>query len=116
MKHVNAARIHSHFKVIAEGSSSQAAMMTLKPGQSSSEQPENEHPKAEQWVCIISGIGIARTKSRAIRVKQGSLVLIEKGEPHQIKNTGKMPLVTLNFYSPPAYTTEGEVKRSVKRQ
>ena len=34
--------------------------------------------------------------------------LIEKGEAHRITNTGRSPLVTLNFYVPPAYTSEGE--------
>jgi mannose-6-phosphate isomerase-like protein (cupin superfamily) len=53
-------------------------------------------------------------KGRAIALKAGSLLLIEKREPHQITNTGKEPMVTLSFYAPPAYTEDGEVKRSVK--
>jgi hypothetical protein len=40
-----------------------------------------------------------------------ALLLIEKGEPHQIINTGA-PLVTINFYSPPAYRKNGELLRS----
>jgi mannose-6-phosphate isomerase-like protein (cupin superfamily) len=34
--------------------------------------------------------------------------LIEKGEPHQITNTGEVPLVTLNLYAPPAYDKQGD--------
>ena len=116
MKHVNVAKNRSHFKVITDGASSQAAMMALKPGDSTSDHPENEHPKAEQWVFVISGTGRAKSTSRSIPLEQGSLLLIEKNEAHQITNTGKSPLVTLNFYAPPAYTPDGEVKKSVQRK
>jgi len=76
--------------------------------------PENEHAKAEQWVYVIRGSGRAKTKGRAMRIKEGSLLLIEKNEAHQITNTGKAPLVTLNIYAPPAYTENGEVRASVE--
>ena len=49
-------------------------------------------------------------------IKPGSPVLVGKGEPHQVTNTGDEPLVTVNFYAPGAYTTDGDVKRSVKRK
>jgi mannose-6-phosphate isomerase-like protein (cupin superfamily) len=36
-------------------------------------------------------------------------LLVERGDRHQIRNTGRRrPLKTLNFYMPPAYTEEGE--------
>ena len=38
----------------------------------------------------------------------GSLLLIERGEAHEIRNTGRTPLKTVNFYSPPAYTRDGD--------
>src|SRR5205823_13516823 len=114
MKHHKVSKNLAHLKVIAQGSSSQAAMMTLKSGQSSSDQPENEHAKAEQWVYVIRGSGRAKTKGRSIRNREGSLLLIEKNEAHQITNTGKRPLVTLNFYAPPAYTENGEVRAAVE--
>jgi len=37
--------------------------------------------------------------------------LIEKGDTHQVTNTGRSPLVTLNIYSPPAYWKDGELLR-----
>ncbi len=40
---------------------------------------------------------------KEIKLKPGSLVLIEKGEMHEIRNTDTNPLQTLNFYVPPAY-------------
>lgn len=115
MKHVSVLKHRAKFKVIAQGASSQAAMMTLNPGESSSDKPEDEHPKAEQWVYVISGSGRAKFKGRSVAIKEGSLLLIEKNEAHQISNTGRSLLVTLNFYAPPAYTENGEVRPSVER-
>jgi mannose-6-phosphate isomerase-like protein (cupin superfamily) len=89
--------------------------MTLKPGETSSDEIEDEHPKAEQWVYVISGSGRAKFIGRSVQLKEGSLLLIEKNEAHQITNTGKSPLVTLNVYAPPAYTEDGEVRPSVGR-
>jgi hypothetical protein len=35
-------------------------------------------------------------------------VLIQRGDTHGIRNTGDVPLCTLNLYVPPAYTEQGE--------
>jgi mannose-6-phosphate isomerase-like protein (cupin superfamily) len=35
-------------------------------------------------------------------------VLIEKGDTHEIRNTGRTPLETVNVYVPPAYRSDGE--------
>jgi len=88
-------------------------MMTLRPGQSSSERFENEHPKAEQWLFVVRGAGRAIVGKNRVTLKANSLLLIEKGEPHQVTNTGRSAMVTLNFYCPPAYDDQGEVKDSV---
>jgi mannose-6-phosphate isomerase-like protein (cupin superfamily) len=114
-KYVSVLKHRAKFKVIAQGSSSQAAMMTLKSGESSSDRVEDEHPKAEQWVYVISGSGRATFNGRTVQLKEGALLLIEKNEAHQIMNTGKSLLVTLNFYAPPAYTENGEVRTAVER-
>jgi mannose-6-phosphate isomerase-like protein (cupin superfamily) len=116
MRHVklkiNATR--AAFKVLANGAGSQAALMVLAPGESSAERPENEHPAAEQWLYVVSGTGRARSGGRGVRLAAGSLLLIEKRERHQITNTGRSPLVTLNVYTPPAYIKKGEVRRGVR--
>jgi len=87
--------------------------MTLKPGESSSDRIENEHPRAEQWLFVVSGTGVGKVGRKIAKLKKGDLLLIPKKAPHQITNTGRARLVTLNFYSPPAYTQGGEVKSSV---
>jgi mannose-6-phosphate isomerase-like protein (cupin superfamily) len=85
-------------------------MMTLRPGQSSSDEPVNEHPRCEQWLFVIDGTGRATTAKRRVALKANSLLVIEQGEPHQITCTGRKPLITLNLYVPPAYTDDGDLK------
>src|SRR5579864_5215722 len=114
MKHIQIKR-SGLFKPLLRSSSVQAATMVLRPGQSSSEQPEDEHPKAEQWLFVLSGGGRARVAGRTIRLRAGTLLLIEKREPHRITNTGSVPMVTLNFYAPPAYRDDGNVMPSVTK-
>jgi mannose-6-phosphate isomerase-like protein (cupin superfamily) len=41
-------------------------------------------------------------------LRAGTLLLIERGTPHEIRNTGRTPLNTLNLYVPPAYTATGD--------
>ena len=109
MKHIATPRLRRRgFTVLHATRSSQAAIMTLRPGATSSEDPANEHPWAEQWLYVVSGQGVATSGKKRIALKVGSLLLIEKGEPHQIENTGKTPLVTLNVYAPPGYDDDGE--------
>ena len=109
MKHFKAGSHRSFFKVLHATRSAQAAMMVLQPGQATGEQPENEHPWAEQWLFVISGSGRAKAGKRRVALRQNSLLLIEKGEAHQVVNTGRRPLVTLNLYAPPAYTQGGDL-------
>ena len=85
----------------------QVAMMTLAPrGQEGG--PDNRHRGAEQWLYVIEGTGRARVNGRAIRMRKGTLVLIERGDRHEIRNTGRGQLKTVNFYTPAAYRRDGE--------
>jgi mannose-6-phosphate isomerase-like protein (cupin superfamily) len=45
---------------------------------------------------------------KRLRLGAGTLLLIERGEEHEIRNTGKEPLRTLNVYVPPAYRANGD--------
>jgi mannose-6-phosphate isomerase-like protein (cupin superfamily) len=110
MKLIQTGRHRKFFEVLASTRHAQAAMMVLRPGQSSGEL-DNEHPWADQWLFVIAGSGKAKVGKRNLALKQGSLLLIEKGEVHQITNTGRRELMTVNFYSPPAYTESGELRR-----
>jgi oxalate decarboxylase/phosphoglucose isomerase-like protein (cupin superfamily) len=80
----------------------------IRPGQSSSEDFRNEHRWAEQWRHVVAGTGTARVSGRTVRLREGSLLLVGKGEPHVIRDTGRSDLVTVNIYAPPAYRTDGD--------
>jgi oxalate decarboxylase/phosphoglucose isomerase-like protein (cupin superfamily) len=95
-------------------------MMTLRAGGTSDDEPSNEHSASEQWLFVLSGsgevkIGKRRGQLRRIKIETGSLLIIEKGELHQIINTSKRSLRTINFYSPPAYDSEGEPIGTLRR-
>ena len=113
MKHMKTGKKRGKFSLLAHTREAQAAMMTLRPGGMSDDEPSNEHSGSEQWLFVISGSGeakIGKQKGRLRRVKlqQNSLFIIEKGELHQIRNTGQRSLRTINFYVPPAYDENGE--------
>ncbi|MFO0965957.1 MAG: cupin domain-containing protein [Gemmataceae bacterium] len=110
MRHIKTAGKRSGFQVLFSTRSAQAASMTLRSGEVSGEFGD-EHPWAEQWLYVVSGSGRARVEKRRVPLEEGSLLLIAKGEKHQIENTGRKPLVTMSFYTPTAYTQEGELKR-----
>ncbi len=84
--------------------------MTLAPGDCEGG-PDNRHRGADQWLFVQSGSGAAIVNGRRIRLRGGSLVLIERGDIHEIRNTGRAPLRTLNVYVPPAYTKSGDERR-----
>jgi mannose-6-phosphate isomerase-like protein (cupin superfamily) len=113
MKHVKTGGKRGKFELLANTGEVQAAMMTLKPGGASDEEPSNEHSRSEQWLYVLSGSGQARIgkrrgQLRTVKLAAGSLIIIEKGELHQIRNTGKRTMKTINFYAPPAYDEDGE--------
>jgi mannose-6-phosphate isomerase-like protein (cupin superfamily) len=81
--------------------------MTIAPGESEGG-PDNRHRGADQWMFVERGTGVATVNRRPHVLKAGSLVLIERGDLHEIRNTGRTPLRTLNIYVPPAYTQSGD--------
>lgn len=70
--------------------------------------PDNRHRGADQWLFVQSGTGVAIVGRRRVRLRAGALILIERGDRHEIRNTGRTPLRTLNVYVPPAYTPAGD--------
>ena len=95
------------FRVVLGDGRSQAAQMTLGPGQTEGG-PDNRHKGADQWLFVESGTGEAVVEGRRVELRAGTLLLIQRGERHEIRNTGAEPLRTLNVYVPPAYTEEGD--------
>lgn len=100
-------RFGNGFLVATGNVRSQAASMTLPPGESEGG-PDNRHRGADQWLFVQSGRGLAIVEGHRITLRAGSLVLIERGNRHEVRNTGRTPLRTLNIYVPPAYTKRGD--------
>jgi mannose-6-phosphate isomerase-like protein (cupin superfamily) len=100
-------RLGKGFRIAIGNSRSQAAEMVLGPGESEGG-PDNRHRGSDQWLYVIEGTGLAIVNGRRKPLAAQTLVLIERGETHEIRNTGREPLRTLNFYVPPAYSDDGE--------
>ncbi|MDP8985769.1 MAG: cupin domain-containing protein [Pseudomonadota bacterium] len=81
--------------------------MVILPGGSEGG-PDNRHRGADQWLFVVAGTGIAKIGGRRLALTAGLLLLIEQGEQHKIRNTGKVLLKTLNLYSSPGYTPGGD--------
>jgi mannose-6-phosphate isomerase-like protein (cupin superfamily) len=100
-------RFGEGFRVAVGNERSQAAEMVLGPGDSEGGS-DNRHRGADQWLYVLSGTGTATVNGKRYPLRAGSLVLIERGDTHEIRNSGRTPLRTLNFYVPPAYASSGD--------
>ncbi len=95
-------RSEGGFELLARTGLGQAATMVLGSGRSTGG-PNNRHAGSDQWLYVISGTGNAVVEGEAHGLEEGSLLLIEAGEAHEISNDGEEPLQTFSIYSPPAY-------------
>jgi mannose-6-phosphate isomerase-like protein (cupin superfamily) len=77
--------------------------MVLAPGDAEGG-ADNRHRGADQWLYVLSGSGEAIV-----------LLVIERKEKHQIRNSGRGLLRTLNFYVPPAYRRDGNPRSRGKK-
>lgn len=89
------------FEVLGNTVKSQAAQMSIAPGESVGG-ADNTH-SADQWMYVVDGVARARVDTHEIELSAGTLLLIEAGEPHSITCISDHPLKTLNFYAPPEY-------------
>ena len=102
MEHFQIAVPEASFDVLASSTRSQAATMTLSPGETTGG-PKNEHEDSDQWMFVLAGRGRARVGLTEVLLEPSTLLLIERGETHEITNIGDEPLRSINFYAPPAY-------------
>lgn len=100
-------RFGTGFHVAFGSRHAQAAEMMLAPGDSEGG-PDNRHRGSDQWLFVAAGSGTAVVNRKTYPLKPGTLVLIERGDTHEIRNTGAEPLRTLNVYVPPAYNSNGD--------
>ncbi|MFZ0848060.1 MAG: cupin domain-containing protein [Hyphomicrobiaceae bacterium] len=90
------------FRLGVGNARSQSAVMVLGKGGVEGD-AQNRHRGADQWLFVISGTGVANINGRAVALGAGTMVLIERGDTHEIRNTGRSLLKTVNVYLPPAY-------------
>jgi mannose-6-phosphate isomerase-like protein (cupin superfamily) len=90
------------FRLSVSNAKSQGAVMVLAVGGKEGSS-DNTHRGADQWLYVVEGSGIAIINGHKTKLTAGSLVLIEAGDRHEIRNTGRSLLKTVNIYVPPAY-------------
>lgn len=105
MKHVQL-RFGKGFHVVFGNRRAQVAEMVIEPGDAEGD-AGNRHRGADQWLYVVSGTGSARINGERVPLRAGVLLLIEQRDRHEIRNTGRGLLKTLNYYAPPAYTKGG---------
>ena len=98
-------RFTAAFHVVLETRRAQVAEMTIAPGDAEGG-PGNRHVGADQWLFVQSGSGAAKVAGKRVTLRRGTILFIERGEEHEIRNNGRTPLRTLNFYVPPAYAND----------
>jgi mannose-6-phosphate isomerase-like protein (cupin superfamily) len=113
MKHKQL-RFGQGFRVAIDNKRAQVAEMVIPPGDQEGD-PANRHKTADQWLFVVSGTGSAVVNGKSMRLKAGTLLLIEHKDRHEVKNTGRGMLKTLNFYCPRAYTQGGGELPAAKR-
>src|SRR5687768_11312339 len=89
-------RFGKGFRVAFSVRRAQAAEMVLRPGESEGG-ADNRHRGADQWLYVVAGTGIAVVEGQRVPLKAGTLLVIERRERHEVRNTGRGLLKTLNF-------------------
>ena len=100
-------RFGKGFRIALGNRRAQAAEMVIEAGDCEGG-PDNRHRGADQWLFVVSGRGAATVNGPRVALREGSVLLIEKGDTHEIRNTGRALLKTLSLYVPPAYTKSGD--------
>ncbi len=99
-------RLGKGFQPVLGNARSQAAQMTLAVGETEGGK-DNHHQGADQWLYVVTGRGQIIVEGQRYPLTPQTLVLIERGENHEIRNTGTTVLRTISIYVPPAYTQNG---------
>jgi mannose-6-phosphate isomerase-like protein (cupin superfamily) len=69
--------------------------------------PTTLHKGADQWLNVVDGSGVAIINGHRTQLKAGTIVLIEAGDRHEIRNPGRTLLKAVGVYVPPANRDEG---------
>src|SRR4051794_17696382 len=86
-------RFGKGFRVSIGNARAQAAEMVIEPGDCEGG-PDNRHRGADQWLFVVGGRGVAIVNGKRVPLREGTMLLIEKGNTHEIRNTGRSRLET----------------------
>jgi mannose-6-phosphate isomerase-like protein (cupin superfamily) len=99
-------RFGKGFHVALSNLRAQVATMAIAPGSAEGGRA-NRHRGVDQWLYVLSGIGVALVNRKRVPLRAGTLLLIERKDRHEVRCTGDTFLRTLNFYVPPGYAGDG---------
>lgn len=85
--------------IVARTTQSVAILHNLEPGETTGSTYEL-HPNSDRWVFVLAGMGQVDVNAQTVGVREGSLLLIEAGEPYRLTNTGDRPFETLSILAP----------------
>jgi mannose-6-phosphate isomerase-like protein (cupin superfamily) len=88
------------FRVLQQTEQSQAAVMTIAPGQDAG--PEEEHD-GDQIIYVVDGEALVRVGTEQRRGGAGTLITVPARTAHHVSNPGRAPLFFLTVYAPPEY-------------
>lgn len=94
------------FRIGPSTAAGQVAEMVIPAGASEGG-PGNRHRSSDQWLYVVAGTGVVIGSRRRVPLRPGMILLIPAGQWHEVRNTGRNALQTLNFYAPPGYTRGG---------
>jgi mannose-6-phosphate isomerase-like protein (cupin superfamily) len=88
------------FRVLQQTEHSQAAVMTIAPGQDAG--PAEEHD-GDQVIYVVEGEALVRVGEEERRGGSGTLITVPAKTRHHVRNPGAAPLFFLTVYTPPEY-------------
>lgn len=65
-------------------------MATRPPGEADGG-PDNRHRGAVQWLYVVGGAGLAVVNGKRVELREGTLLLIRRGDRHEVRNTAPGP-------------------------
>jgi mannose-6-phosphate isomerase-like protein (cupin superfamily) len=88
------------FRVLQQTDRSQAAVMTIAPGQDAG--PAEQHD-GDQIIYVVEGEAIVRAGEEERRAGSGTLITVPARVRHHVRNPGPSALFFLTVYAPPEY-------------
>ncbi|MBA3651971.1 MAG: cupin domain-containing protein [Chthoniobacterales bacterium] len=92
----------SGFRVLDTTERSQTGLLTLEPGESSSDEPST-HRDSDQTLIVLAGELRAEIGDEKAVMEDGDAVLVLAKTPHRFTNTGKSRATTFSVYARPAF-------------